>query len=91
VFAQFVHKIDELAQGTAEAIELPHEQFIALSAIVHSGPEPRPILPAGGDLLLKDLLAPKGQKIPALEFGVLVLLGGADVTDLHHPIDSRPM
>src|SRR5829696_4243075 len=83
---QGVHQVDKLAQRAPEGVQLPHDELVALTAVVHGTTQFRPVPFAGADLLLEDLFAPEGQKIAPLEVRILVPFSrcGCNRSSPHH-------
>ena len=87
-----MHEIDQMPQVTADPVELPGDQGVALAQTLQAGVQPGPVVAFAGRMILVEAVgcdAGRKQRI-ALQVEHLrsVCLAYAHVTDQHHDFRS---
>ena len=75
---QTTHDLDQVRQGTPEAIKLPYDQDVPRAEELQAYLEPRPVVTGSRCLILMDVsfIDPGSQQRIALQVGALPIIGG---------------
>src|SRR4051794_34142867 len=90
---QLIHQPDQLAGEPPEAVEVEHDQYVALAQVVQACLEARPVDVGPAAAVVKDAVAPGDPEGVDLAVEPLPLLAGGhpSIADLFHVFRSHPL